>query len=117
MSRRDDSLDAPHNASEGSLDSTAKSQWRLDLGSSKSGQSRIPITWIPLELEEMFRNKENLESSERHENATLVSREEYIRIQQAWKNRKHEDEEDHEEDPEEDQSMCSDQGYNDPNGT
>ncbi|EOY26470.1 Uncharacterized protein TCM_028189 [Theobroma cacao] len=64
MSRSNGSQDTPYNTSKGSLSSTAKSQWRPDLGSQKSGQSRIPIGWIPNGLEIMFLSGESLESSE-----------------------------------------------------
>ncbi|EOY03184.1 Uncharacterized protein TCM_017799 [Theobroma cacao] len=84
MFRRDGSSDTPHSASEGSLDSTAKSQWRPNLGCGVG--------------------------------AARVSKEEYIRIQQVWikdkMGKSHEGEKDLEEDP----SMCSNQGDDDPNG-
>ncbi|EOY08768.1 Uncharacterized protein TCM_023896 [Theobroma cacao] len=162
MSRKDNSPDAPHSASEGSLDSTAMSQWHPNLGTPRSDPSRIPINWIPLELEEWFRNKESFESSESLESedntyarewrekclkewhkeqtkevitkenihprkvsvvrhfplgcgrgAATVSREKYIRIQQAWVKAKMEKSQEVEEDPEQDPSMCSDQGDED----
>ncbi|EOY03408.1 Uncharacterized protein TCM_018447 [Theobroma cacao] len=64
MSRRNGSLDALDSASEGLLDSTARSQLRPDLGNSESGPSRILINRIPSNLAEWFRNKESFESSE-----------------------------------------------------
>ncbi|EOY19192.1 Uncharacterized protein TCM_044103 [Theobroma cacao] len=85
MSRRDDSLHTPHSSSKGSLDSTAKSQWRLDPRSQES--------------------------------AAVVSREECIRIQQAWIKDKMGKSQEIKEDPEEDPSMCSDQDDDDPNDT
>ncbi|EOY03220.1 Uncharacterized protein TCM_017883 [Theobroma cacao] len=161
MSRSDDSPDAPHSASEGSLDSTTRSQWHPDIGNQESGQS-----WIPPRLEIMFRSGESLKSSETLESkasaetwervknffsvmskekfkekvkeamaigsyrprkvsavrnfpprcgrvAAPVSREECIRVQQAWIKDNMEKPQEMEEDP----SICLDQGSNDPNNT
>ncbi|EOX99855.1 Uncharacterized protein TCM_008835 [Theobroma cacao] len=165
MFRSNGSPDCLHSTSKGSLDFTAKSQWCLDPGSQESGQSRIPIGWIPPNLEILFRSRESLESSESFESevstkiwenvksffskmseekmkeamasvyrqskvsgvrdfpsscgrgAALVSREECTRIQQAWIKDKIGKSQEVEEDPNEDLSMCSDQGDDDPKDT
>ncbi|EOY08814.1 Uncharacterized protein TCM_024025 [Theobroma cacao] len=137
MSRGDDSLDTPHSGIKGSVDSNARSQWHPDPKSQGNGQSQIPVTWIPLELEKIFaigkvskeKTKEAIAKGDIHPRkvsvvqhfplgygigAALVSKEEYIRIQQAWIKDKIEKYQEVEEDLEEDQLVRSDQGDEDP---
>ncbi|EOY03334.1 Uncharacterized protein TCM_018266 [Theobroma cacao] len=107
------------NAEEGSMDSTAKSRYALKVESVASNSLRLPNEWIPPRVEIMNRKGKGLESSESLANkesygAAPVSREEFERQQQAWKNKKQKD---FEEDPEEDLSICSDQRNEDPKDT
>ncbi|XP_017978539.1 PREDICTED: uncharacterized protein LOC108662537 [Theobroma cacao] len=67
MSRRGSRPDTLHNASEGSLDSTAISKWHLDPGDLEGGPSRNPDNRIPKNLLEWVHNKGSFESSENFE--------------------------------------------------
>ncbi|EOY21636.1 Uncharacterized protein TCM_013618 [Theobroma cacao] len=103
MSRRGGSPDTPHSASEGSLDSTARSQWRPD-SEYHSESTRKAIARGDIRIRKGVTVVQHF-PLDCGRNAALISDEERRRIQQAWieeQRRKSQEEENPEEDPKKD---------------
>ncbi|EOY26621.1 Uncharacterized protein TCM_028499 [Theobroma cacao] len=122
ISRSDGSLDALHSTNEGSLDSTARSQWHPDLQAVRNFLLERFEEWHKKKMKEAIAKGDICPRKVSAildfppscgRGATPLSKEECIRIQQAWIKAKMEKSQEVEEDLDEDLSMCSEQGDDD----